>query len=464
VVAVAVALGACSNRAHPVDSGAGSLCVVQRPLLTPRCGAALCGNGKQDSCPNLEAREDCDGLDLAGATCQSLGYAGGVALCDSACHFDLSGCNECGSDPHLAACARPTLEDGSPVAFAMAIRGNEIGVAWIANGGTDSHLGFALLNLDLSLISTSPCLGTETSANVALAATASGWIIAVETEPGALIDSSIDVLALDGAGALIGTSSLPTAQTPSLIARPDHGPLLLFNDSRSQRNTFPTDTVLRGALLNVDGSLGAGPEMILPTVTQGDVPSGVFVGDGFLVVQSSTSVFPPDGGLQLAKVGLDLSTQLGASIGGTEALGARLAWTGSVALMTYTSFYMTPTAYQPGPFWQQVDGSGALVGSRVLLPGQDAFGAAPIAEIGGQSWIIEAPVSGGAHAVRVMVLDGSGAPLAQDFRIDQGPGPSDAAIAFAGATPVVGWLSQAPQVGAFARTPGIWLAVLGPSP
>jgi hypothetical protein len=452
-VALAVVLGGCSNASSPADD-ATSMCVVQRPLLAPPCGAAMCGNGKKDGCPDQEATEDCDGSDLAGATCQSLGYAGGVARCDASCRFDLSGCNECGSDPHVAACAGPHLDDGAPAAFAMATSASEIGVAWIANPYTDSHVGFARLKPDLGVISASPCMGSEASTNIALAATTSGWIIAVENDPGMLVDSSIDVIALDGSGAIVSTQTIPSAQTPSLIVRPGDGPLLLFNDSRSQRNTSPTDTVLRGALLNVDGSLAAGPEMILPTVTQGDVPSGVFVGDGFVVAQATTAI-QPSYGLQIAKVGLDLSAQPGASISGNLASGARFTWTGSVALMTYTTMYDTGNGQGPGSFWQQVDGNGALVGSRVLLPGLFGFGPAPIADSGAHSLVIEAPVSGGTQAVRVATVDGSGAPVAGDFRVDQGPGPQASVIAFLGTAPVVAWLST---------TPAIWLAVLAPSP
>lgn len=45
-----------------------------------------CGNGR------IDEDEDCDGQELGGATCVSLGYAGGELGCSDDCSFDLSGC------------------------------------------------------------------------------------------------------------------------------------------------------------------------------------------------------------------------------------------------------------------------------------------------------------------------------------------------------------------------------------
>jgi len=41
--------------------------------------------------------EECDGADLAGETCESLGFAAGTLLCDAACAFDASQCSGPGS-------------------------------------------------------------------------------------------------------------------------------------------------------------------------------------------------------------------------------------------------------------------------------------------------------------------------------------------------------------------------------
>jgi len=42
------------------------------------------------------AHEECDGTDLDGQTCLTLGQHGGVLACSVACEFDLSGCQRCG--------------------------------------------------------------------------------------------------------------------------------------------------------------------------------------------------------------------------------------------------------------------------------------------------------------------------------------------------------------------------------
>jgi hypothetical protein len=47
---------------------------------------SVCGNNKK------ETGEQCDGNDLGGATCQSLGYSGGTLSCRPDCTFNTSGC------------------------------------------------------------------------------------------------------------------------------------------------------------------------------------------------------------------------------------------------------------------------------------------------------------------------------------------------------------------------------------
>lgn len=47
---------------------------------------SVCGDGI------IEGDEDCEGDDLAGHTCESLGFLGGELSCDDDCSFDISGC------------------------------------------------------------------------------------------------------------------------------------------------------------------------------------------------------------------------------------------------------------------------------------------------------------------------------------------------------------------------------------
>lgn len=49
-------------------------------------GEAVCGDGI------ISGDEECDGTNLGGQTCQSLGYYGGTLSCKADCTFNTSGC------------------------------------------------------------------------------------------------------------------------------------------------------------------------------------------------------------------------------------------------------------------------------------------------------------------------------------------------------------------------------------
>lgn len=57
----------------------------------PRICPQICGNG------TLEAPEACDGPDLGGTDCTTLGHPGGSLSCTPGCEFDVSGCSVCGN-------------------------------------------------------------------------------------------------------------------------------------------------------------------------------------------------------------------------------------------------------------------------------------------------------------------------------------------------------------------------------
>ncbi len=60
----------------------------------------------------VEGDEECDGNDLGGETCQTLGFDGGTLACTNSCAFDTSGCTnlegcgsrECGQAPNGDQC------------------------------------------------------------------------------------------------------------------------------------------------------------------------------------------------------------------------------------------------------------------------------------------------------------------------------------------------------------------------
>ena len=66
-------------------AGTGA-CTNGKPSRRVCLSNTFCGDGVQES------PEDCDGTDLNGATCQSLGFDSGTLDCTASCTFDTSGC------------------------------------------------------------------------------------------------------------------------------------------------------------------------------------------------------------------------------------------------------------------------------------------------------------------------------------------------------------------------------------
>jgi len=71
--------------------------------ITVSVKASVCGNNI------IEGGEDCEGEDLNGQTCVSLGYASGTLTCDIACSFDTSDCVAPSPTPTPTPTATPTL-------------------------------------------------------------------------------------------------------------------------------------------------------------------------------------------------------------------------------------------------------------------------------------------------------------------------------------------------------------------
>lgn len=75
----------CASLGFP---GGGALgCTTGCALDTSACEPSLCGNGTRDGA------EQCDGADLGGTSCSSLGFtSGGTLGCTAGCGFDTLGC------------------------------------------------------------------------------------------------------------------------------------------------------------------------------------------------------------------------------------------------------------------------------------------------------------------------------------------------------------------------------------
>jgi hypothetical protein len=118
-------------------------------LCTPAVkGTAYCGDGA------IGSGEQCEGADLGGADCQSLGFASGTLACTPGCQLDTSGCVP---NPPTS-CGNGTIEAPE------SCDGADLG------GATCTSLGFALGG---SLACTGSC-GYDTSSCTAQALPASG--------------------------------------------------------------------------------------------------------------------------------------------------------------------------------------------------------------------------------------------------------------------------------------------------
>jgi len=80
---------------------------VNDSSTTASCNAN-CGNG------SVDAGEDCDGSDLDGETCTSLGYDEGTLSCSS-CSFDESGCSSCGESDYWSPDSTTDSDEGATV-------------------------------------------------------------------------------------------------------------------------------------------------------------------------------------------------------------------------------------------------------------------------------------------------------------------------------------------------------------
>ena len=86
---IAPSLATCDLATGDPASVGTVLCDEECKVDTSQCAVTdLCGNGVIDA----GTSEQCDALDLGGATCVSLGFTTGGLLCSSSCTFDTSGC------------------------------------------------------------------------------------------------------------------------------------------------------------------------------------------------------------------------------------------------------------------------------------------------------------------------------------------------------------------------------------
>jgi hypothetical protein len=242
-------------------------------ILPPTCNSqdfcgSLCGNDVRDTCANTPPigancrppfgpyTEPCDGTDLGGATCTSLGYGSGTLSCTSTCELDTTACSDCVVDPRVPICTRapsivPGVTSSTPVLSATP---NEIGVVWAPDGNGTAYL--TLLSPSFTVLSQTEILPKDRTATPsAIAPLGSGWVTASYSGLGI-----VEVQLFDANGVNLGALTAANVGLqdwlsfqPALVADPNGGALVWWQ----------LDGAVWGALIAADGTSVSTPQMLL---------------------------------------------------------------------------------------------------------------------------------------------------------------------------------------------------------
>lgn len=344
------------------------------------CPTQTCGNGRiEPGCAQLvppSARgaaplgptdEQCDGAALGGASCASLGYAGGRLRCSRVCTFDTTGCSACARSPLVTACGRADIQASSEslftpnppsFPFALAATEREVALGWLSGwvdeqGGRVAH--FARFRPDLTKIGESSCAGETqlgvvgAGAAVSLLARPGGWLFAATGATG----TTVRGLSPDGHPQAQWThhfriapaSFVPAPQGRTLMLWPEAYEGNHLADWNAHRDRpqgghpfVPPPFRPWGVammLLGADGTIVGGPVWGAGAT----LPRAVATGDGFVIAGSmnySDSAGQPAGS-GLGVVAIDAAT-LGVSarrIVGRSAQTPELLWTGRELVLVY---------------------------------------------------------------------------------------------------------------------------------
>lgn len=353
----------------------------------PSCGSSACGNGARDSCtsqaclqaPTCTVVETCDGADLGGATCASLGFSGGTLACSALCSFDTNQCQTCVSDPHTLACITAPLAADAPSTLALAATDQDIVVAWVAGPGASANAAgtvrVARFGADLSLIAEQGCIGPPTAQRVAIARSTTGYILAID------IGGSVIVQPLDSTGAVRGCSRvIANAQFPMLAPRIQGanvagGPLLGWSASPP---TTGAELEMRATILDDDGAETLSPVTVFPVTVQQPRANydAVFTGDGFLVVAEGADTW-------LARLTMDgtVTRQAPPASAGDPEF-QRLTWTGTEGRVVYVDLTGSVSKVL------RVDKTGSPLGTPVALSGT-LYLAPPVLAVGQDTVVVE---------------------------------------------------------------------------
>lgn len=314
-------------------------CRVEAPPRASVCPATTCGNGARDRCmqcnpcgrggPGIDAgppppwdagvcctevTETCDGADLGGVTCASLGYRGGTLGCDGTCGHDTSACDACADPEARGVCQSAVVRSLNAQDLALAVNGDRVALAWVE--GT-THVGVALLDRGLNVLRSTPCAGFAGARRVALTATRGGFLLAVETAGGVRLNP----FTLDGALGAQG-ATITDGYAPLLAPGPTGDALLVYTTAGA---------VVRAVRATPEGAVTRTQATLFTDVTEPEYGSVTRAGDAWLVAMRVRDV-------EVVRVGLDLSVGAPQRPAGSATEYPQVVWSGTRAAMTWADF------------------------------------------------------------------------------------------------------------------------------
>ncbi len=293
--------------------------------------------------------EQCDGKNLGGTTCESLGYAGGVISCGADCRLDTSGCSGCATHQKIVTCLHPSIGGQSPTALDIASTPTEVAVVWSSGDYLASTLNFALFDAALNPLRQTLCFADDVL-SVSIARIEESWMIAAANSGSTTIY-------------LVSNDEISKVQTiagsaPELIERPKGGPLLTFVDDAGG---------LSAALLDVSGGSMMWRTQILDR-TYGAGTTGVFTGAAFLVADRRTTYYTDEGGVRVIRVDLSGKVTSSSAPGSSNTEYPSITWHGDHARLVWVDF-----GGEGKMSMAKLDEQGNRIGAAIDLPFGDDY-------------------------------------------------------------------------------------------
>jgi hypothetical protein len=344
------------------SGGSGESCLSGPPQ---QCPLSLCGNGTLDHCmapagfgfcPLVPQVERCDGADLNGQTCQTVGYGAGTLACSSNCALDTKGCTECVAlDASLLRCGDAPIT-AAAIAAGISATDSEVALAWFeVDAASKPLLGFARLtpSLDLAAPRRLTDEGTpgpiDTSVvDIRVAPLPSGWIVAGFYAPDLFFH------AVSAAGEDMGRNVVSPITDLSgglaLAARPGGGPLLAWGSVEG----------VRVSVIASDGSSATAQALTDTGYVESGWLSAVYAGGAFYVA-CTVSTAASSAQLRLVRVGVDGTPGAAVdALAGVEVRAPLLVSDGTDLRVLYATL-------DGAPVWQRIDFTGAALGPPVSV-------------------------------------------------------------------------------------------------